>query len=154
MLTRMLAVMTLILTLTNSARGESLDEGIAAYQRGDYPQAQELFLSLAGRGDARAQLYLGYLHFHGQGVAEDNGRALGYFAAAADQGDADAQYQLGYMYVFGFTPLAPASARQLGIQWSLRAATQGNADARVMLSHLLREEGLLPTRLALLQGDG
>ena len=52
----------------------------------------------AEQGDATAQLKLGLLYYHGQGVPLDDAMARQWFEKAAMQGDATAQDRLGSMY--------------------------------------------------------
>ncbi len=74
------------------------NEGVAAYERGDYATALREFRPLANQGDADAQNNLGALYYHGKGVPEDDAKAVKWFRKAAEQGDADAQNNLGLMY--------------------------------------------------------
>lgn len=55
----------------------------------------------AEKGDVKAQLGLGQLHYQGgRGVEQDHQRALNYFLRAADAGDAHAMAFLGKVYIF------------------------------------------------------
>ena len=49
---------------------------------------------LANQGDAKAQYSLGSIYDEGDGVPEDNARAIMWYTKAANQGDEDAQYNL------------------------------------------------------------
>ncbi len=55
MLKRILAGVVLSLMLTGAAAAGPYEEGVAAYQRGDYATALRLWRPLAEQGDARAQ---------------------------------------------------------------------------------------------------
>jgi uncharacterized protein len=102
------------------------DEGIAAYDAGDYAAAFTEFRPLAQQGDARAQTKLGILYQIGEGVERNQKEALKWYRRAAKQGDANAQYELGN-----------ASARvnrmrqenREAEKWYRRAAGQGHAGA-------------------------
>ncbi len=74
------------------------DEGVAAYDRGDYATALREMRVLAEQGDAAAQYNLGVMYFEGQGVAQDYAEAVKWYRRAAEQGYADAQNNLGLMY--------------------------------------------------------
>ena len=74
-----------------------LDEGNAAYERGDYAVALKEFQPLAERGDARAQLGRGVLYANGDGVPKDAAESAQWYRRAAEQGYAGAQYNLGVM---------------------------------------------------------
>ncbi len=74
------------------------DEGLAAYNRGDYATALREWRPLAEQGDAAAQYNLGLMYGKGQGVTQDYAKALQWYRKAAEQGHAKAQYNLGFMY--------------------------------------------------------
>jgi TPR repeat protein len=78
-----------------------LDEANAAYVKGDYAAAADLYRPLAEQGNATAQYTLGTLYERGRGVAKDQATAVAWFRKAADQGDAKAQFNLGFRYSAG-----------------------------------------------------
>lgn len=61
----------LLTLLTASIAWAGLDEGVTAYNKGDYPKALREFRPLAQEGDASAQFYLGVMYDEGQGVPQD-----------------------------------------------------------------------------------
>ncbi len=75
-----------------------LDEGVAAYHRGDYATALREWRPLAEQGNAKAQNILGVMYEKGGGVPQDYARAVKWYRKAAEQGDAVAQGNLGLMY--------------------------------------------------------
>ena len=75
-----------------------LDEGAAAYKRGDYATALREWRPLAEQGNANAQFNLGFMYRNGLGVPQDYAKALQWYRKAAKQGVAEAQYNLGIMY--------------------------------------------------------
>ena len=77
------------------------DDGMAAYERGDYATALKEFRPLAEQGHVVAQFNLGVMYDHGYGVPENNTEAVKWFRKAAVQGNSKAQSQLGIMYVLG-----------------------------------------------------
>jgi len=77
------------------------DEGVAAYQRGDYATALRELRPLAEQGHARSQHNLGTMYSKGHGVPQDYAEAIKWYHKAAEQGDADAQFNLGVMYSDG-----------------------------------------------------
>jgi TPR repeat protein len=79
----------------------SFTDGLAAYERGDYAAALDLFRPAASEGNAAAQYYLGMAYEHGDGVAQDYAAATKWYRAAAEQGNAQAQYRLGALYEYG-----------------------------------------------------
>ncbi len=52
-------------------RADAIDDGLAAYQRGDYAAALNFWKPLAEKGDAAAQNYLGLIYDEGQGPQDD-----------------------------------------------------------------------------------
>lgn len=67
------------------------EDGMAAYNRGDYVPAFRLFRPLAEQGNARAQTVLGVMFRKGEGVPKNRVRARMWFSLAAKRGDADAR---------------------------------------------------------------
>jgi tetratricopeptide (TPR) repeat protein len=90
----------LLLCSAVSFAGE-FEDGLAAYNRGDYKTALAMFTKAANKGDATAQSNLGHLYYEGRGVPQDYNQAVLWHRKAADQGYAKAQYNLGLMYVYG-----------------------------------------------------
>ncbi len=88
------------LVLTAPARA-GFDEGLAAYNRGDYATALREWRPLAKQGDAGAQIFLGFMYRKGRGVAQDDAEAVKWYRKAAEQGRANAQNNLGIMYERG-----------------------------------------------------
>jgi TPR repeat protein len=52
------------------------EDGMAAYNRGDYAPAMALFRPLARQGNAKAQAAIGAMYRKGQGVAKSSARAF------------------------------------------------------------------------------
>ncbi len=78
-----------------------LDEGVAAYKRGDYATALREWRPLAEQGHAKAQNNLGFMYRKGRGVPQDYAKAMKWYSKAAAQGDTIAQNILGNMYYEG-----------------------------------------------------
>ena len=95
---------TLALLVLLTVQGNVLagwDEGVAAYDSGDYATALKEFRPLAEQGEASAQGNLGVMYAKGQGVTQDYKEAVKWYRKAAEQGDATAQKNLGKMYYDG-----------------------------------------------------
>jgi hypothetical protein len=71
-----------------------LEDGMAAYNRGDYVPAIYVFRALAAQGNAKAQSVLGVMYRRGQGVARNSARAFVWFSRAAARGDVRAKAEL------------------------------------------------------------
>jgi TPR repeat protein len=70
------------------------EDGMAAYNRGDYVPAIQVFRVMAAQGDAKAQHLVGVMYHKGEGVARNSVRAFAWFSLAAARGDRDAQAKL------------------------------------------------------------
>jgi TPR repeat protein len=70
------------------------EDGMAAYNRGDYVPAVRVFRRLAEQGNAKAQNVLGVMFRKGQGVAKSPARARMWFSVAAKRGEARAKGEL------------------------------------------------------------
>ena len=129
---RGIVALALLATLSGApvAAGQTFDEAVAAYDRGDYATAVRGFLVHAEQGDATAQYKLGVMYNYGWGVPEDHAEAVRWFRLAAEQGYAGAQYGLGVMHADGRGVLIKDSV--LAHMWSNIAGANGNASAREM----------------------
>ena len=70
------------------------EDGMAAYNRGDYMPAIRLFRPLAEQGNAKAQNVLGVMFRKGEGVPKNPARAHMWFSLAAKRGEAGARAEL------------------------------------------------------------
>ena len=92
----------LLVAVGRTANAGPLDGAEAAWGRGDYAIAFQLFRSLAELGDAAAQKRLGEMYEQGQSVPQDYALAALWYRRAADQGSKVAQWLLGTMYQTGY----------------------------------------------------
>ena len=67
------------------------EDGMVAYNRGDYLPAIRLIRPLAEQGNPTAQNQIGVMYRKGEGVARSPARAFMWFSLAAKRGDAKAQ---------------------------------------------------------------
>ncbi len=70
------------------------EDGMAAYNRGDYVPAIRVFRTLAEQGNAKAQNVLGVMFRKGEGVPKSPARAHMWFSFAAKRGEAGARAEL------------------------------------------------------------
>jgi TPR repeat protein len=70
------------------------EDGMAAYNRGDYVPAIRVFRTLAEQGNAKAQNVLGVMFRKGEGVPKSPARAHMWFSVAAKRGEAGARAEL------------------------------------------------------------
>lgn len=129
----LLALVGLALAFTGALAGP-IQDGEAAYQKGDYQTALKLWRPLAEQGDAEAQRSLGWMYDAGHGVPEDEIQATRWYLKSAEQGNARAQNRLGMTYIYGRKPTADDVA--VGLSWLEKAAYQGNVDSQRQLGEL------------------
>ncbi len=142
-----IAVLLIVALTGRQAMADPLQDATAAVQRKDYAAALRLLEPLALAGNPTAQMRLGSLYYHGQGVKESNPLALQWFQRAANQGLAEAQFHLGNMHAYGQAPAAAdEDPQRLAAQWYFEAARQGHAEAQYSLGILfLTGSGVSPS---------
>ena len=107
-------------------------------------EAARLYKLSADKGNASAQVNLGFFYEQGRGgLPKDDHEAAHYFKLAADQGNAQAQSNLGFFYREGRGGL-PKDDREAARLFKL-SAKQGNSDGQRNLGFFYREgRGGLP----------
>ena len=80
----LVALLALTLCLSPAIAGP-LEDGVAAFVRGDYPTAFRLFQTGADLGDPAAQANLGFMYAGGYGAPRDLVEAFKWFTLAAEQ---------------------------------------------------------------------
>jgi uncharacterized protein len=113
------------------------EEGMAAYDRGDYATTLKEWRPLAEQGDRTAQHHLAWLYLIGRGVPQNDEEAVRWFRMAAEQGDSDAQTNLGSLYLLG--DRIPQDYPE-ALKWLRAAAAQGNPMAQTKLG-IMYEDG-------------
>ncbi len=104
------------------------ENGLAAYQSGDYETALREWREAAEQGNAKAQNNLGFMYQKGLGVPPIHAEAARWYMKAAEQGESRAQVSLGLLYLDGRgVPQDYAEAAR----WWLKAAEQGELIAQV-----------------------
>ena len=93
--------LVLLLPFPISGQGANLQKGVAAYKNEEYETAKRIWKTLALKGDAKAQYFLGNMYYRGVGVEQDDKMAVKWFKLAAEQGLVQAQNNLGTMYMRG-----------------------------------------------------
>lgn len=90
-------VIAIILGSSAPALAGPWEDGMVAYNRGDYVPAVKLFRPLAQAGNAKAQHALGVMYRKGEGVTRSSAKAFMWFSLAAKKGDSQAQASLQEM---------------------------------------------------------
>ncbi len=113
------------------ALAQTYEEGLVAFDKGDFQTAAAFWEPLADAGNAKAQHGLGMLYEAGLGVpAQDYERAAAYYRMAAAQGEIASANNLALMYADGRgVPRDYAQALQL---WTM-AANAGHPMAQFNL---------------------
>ena len=125
---------SLVLTaLTAAAFAGPVEDGNAAYQRGDYRNAVKVLQPLVDQGNADAQDILAIMYYVGQGVPQNRAEAIRLYRLAAEQGNAHAQDALGFAYQNGVGVQRDVSE---AAKWFRKAADQDNLDAQFNLGEM------------------
>jgi S1-C subfamily serine protease len=130
---RLLRLICLACALSAPVAAAPLDEGVTAFETGNFAVALSRLRPLAEQGNAAAQFYLAIMHQNGSGVRRDLIEAHRLYRQAAEQGHAQAQFNLGLLHHNGEgVARNDAEARRL----YLLAAEQGHARAQFDLAML------------------
>jgi TPR repeat protein len=121
---------------------EALRSAESAERAGRYEEALRIYRDGAEKGDARAQVRLGWLYLRGLGVSRDDAEALHWFRKAAEQGEPHAAATLGQMYGSGRGVTASDAE---AVKWLRIAADAGVATGQFDLGVMYRSgRGGLP----------
>lgn len=137
-----------LLAFALPATADALSDGLQAYESGRYGQAIRLLTPLADQSNSQAQFRLGMMHYHGQGVPEDEKLAVYWLRKAALQGHTEAMFELGNAYLLGreAAKLVPDPDREAAL-WYFQAASSGHAEAQYHLGLLfLAGKGVIESR--------
>jgi hypothetical protein len=126
-----------VFALASQVMAGSLSDAERAYSAGNYVKAAKLYMPLAKRGNAKAQLSLGVIYYLGQGVPKDYKEAAKWLRLAAKQGRAKAQNLLGAIYDLG---LGVPQDYQEAAKWYRLSAEQGDADGQYNLGIMYARE--------------
>lgn len=99
---------------------------VAQYRQKEYEAAGKTFHSLADKGDARAQFYLGKMYFSGHGYSRNYNEAFKWYSASAAGNNSNGQLSLGRMYAYG---LGIGQNYEEAMKWVRKSAEQGNPKA-------------------------
>lgn len=115
----------------------TLEAALKTLDTGTNASAIEVVRKHASEGDASAQLRLGSLYYHGQGIAEDELAAINWWKKAAAGGNTEAMYQIAHAYLFGTTAAKSVAEpdREAAI-WCFKAASANHAEAAYTLGLL------------------
>ena len=112
---RFIATIFLCLLLATPAWA-GYDEGVEAFNRGDYPTALHEYRKAAEQGDAAAQYNLGLMYANGRGVPQDYVEAHKWLNLAATQGIKPA-FENRNLVAKEMTPADVSLAQELAREW-------------------------------------
>ena len=123
----------LVLVMSATSWAGDFENGLAAFNEGDYSKAGLLLQSAAAQGNPRAMYVLAYMFNNGLGMTRNPNKAQYWFTMSAERGDAYSQYSLGRMYEEGD---GVQKNYKKAISWYKLAADQGHAEAQFRLADL------------------
>jgi hypothetical protein len=136
-------------TTTVAEKASRFDEGVAAYDAGDFETAYRIWNDLAREDDLAAMRNVAQLLRQGKGVAKDSKRAFKLYMSAAEKGLVTAMANLGDMYLAGDgvdrNPQAAAA-------WYARAAAAGLSLAQWKLADMYDSGNGVPVDKARARG--
>ncbi len=120
---RAIAVAAVGFLVVPASAGDGLEEGLAAYDRGDYRGALEVWQGAAASGEASAMNAIAGLYDQGEGVRREPALAAAWYRRSAERGDPVGQLNLGDMYGRG---VGVPRDRVEAYIWLSLAAARGN----------------------------
>jgi TPR repeat protein len=126
-----LAAAALLLFGIVSPGHAGLDDGLAAYHRGDMNAAIAEFNPSAEAGDPRAQYLIGVIYLNEMAEPPDPEAAVRWLSRSAKQDYLPAQNELARLYRIGFG--VEQDYTQM-VYWYRRAAEQGDVGAQLFLA--------------------
>ena len=131
--------------LLASAQAGDLEDGIKFHERAAYAKSIAAFERASAKGSTEAQRRLGFMYYHGEGVAQDSKRAISLFEKAAKGGDVESAHNLGTLYEYG---MSVTQDKGRAAEWFGRAADLGEPYAQFRLSVMFYQgEGVTRDRV-------
>ncbi len=121
----------------------AVNDGVEAYQQGNYWKAFELWQPVAQQGDPVAQYNMGVLYINGQGFPKNVKQAIKWFEMSAEQGYANAQYVLGnvYYHKIGCVERSLPDA----LKWYRKGANNGSEEAEAQIKKVYTDLFPIPS---------
>ncbi|MZR31931.1 tetratricopeptide repeat protein [Sneathiella litorea] len=133
-----LSAAVLVTLWTSPTVRADFNDGVTAYEAGDYTAAFNEWLPLAKNNDPAAMRNIGHMYRRGLGVAQDFPKAMTWYKRAATIGFDRAQANVAGMYLAGE---GVEKDYAQAANWFARAAQQGHVVSQYNLA-LLLENGL------------
>jgi serine/threonine protein kinase len=111
-----------------SVRAKQLfDDAVAKRQTGHLEEAASLFNQAAELGDSSAMVELGEIYSSGEGVPQDENKAMAWYRRSAEAGNPSGMVLLGGMYMLGIDGTEPNEEE--AARWFRKAADRDNPAA-------------------------
>lgn len=117
---------------TKTSDAARLNDGIAAWDAGDYDTAAAILKPLADAGDPQAQYLIAAAFANGKGLKKNQKQATAYFRRAAEQKHRDANLVLGTRYLEGNAGFQDADLAEKHLR---TAAFLGSVEAQFVLGY-------------------
>jgi TPR repeat protein len=123
------------------------EQAYAAYQKGDFLTARQMWKQDAAKGDAHAQYNLGLLYAEGRGVVRNPKAAINWWHLAAKSGHTKAQHNLA-MALLGREALLPGRIEDQKLaaatKWLEAASKSGLASSQYILAMMMLDRSERP----------
>jgi hypothetical protein len=116
-------VALLLLVVHASAAPDELVEGQRFLAQNSHRLELKSLAQAFANGNAAAAREIGFMYYRGNGVRQDDAKAIEWFKKAAERGDLQSQVNLGQMYENGLS--VPQSSEE-SARWFQAAANQGD----------------------------
>ncbi len=133
MFRRLVAAIGLLMTTASNA---AIDDGIRAYNNGNYAFARKEFELAAKKGDPAGKHMLASLYYQGHGVGKDLKKAAELFTDAANSGYLPSLANLALMYSLGDG--VPKDMNK-AIEYGRKAAEAGDTQSQFNLAQAYRK---------------
>jgi len=125
LLTCLLACLLVLSSNASAEKPDTLAEGQAAFNLGNYTLSFSLWSTLATQGNTEAQVFVGLSYDNGWGIQRSAQLARVWYQKAAKKNNTSGQFLLGLHFIQGDT-----DERAEGLMWLQRAADNGDNAAR------------------------
>ena len=123
-------ILLLTVLLVSRPTSASYETALSAYKKGDYATAFREWRVLGIRGLKKAQFHLAEMYARGEGVQQDNVKAVRWYRRAALRGEPEAQVRLAQRYFLG---LGIKQDLEEAAEWSKIGAKAGLPEAMYLL---------------------
>ena len=145
-LSRVLIAVAALWSLT--AHADTLEDGIAAFEKHDFNAAVRLIEPLADQGNVEAEYFMGTFYLYGYGVPMDPPQATSWYKRAFDHwqtqaraGNSQAMVEIACMLTAG---LGVTRDDKAAVTWLRKAGDLGNSEAWAELGGLYVEGAGVP----------